>query len=285
MSRLASQTRSAASRREPADEDTESCECEPLDLVQQIVAPLERGAKRPLTHRLVACAARQQREPLIEPLEDRIGREEADAGGGELDGEWQTIQASADQLDGCRVPAGRHEVRRGGERPIDEQRDRLIRRERADRIDVLGRDVERFATGDERSACRCSRDERGQQRSGLDDLLEVVDHEQHLLRGEERGQRLPGTLVDPECLRDRGNDEVRIGDAGQVDQVDAIGMLVKQVRGNLDRQACLARSAGARQGHEPNVTPAQQGAQLADLSLPSDERRRLGRQVRRAVIE
>ena len=69
------------------------------------------------------------------------------------------------------------------------------------------------------------------------DLLEVVQQEQQALLTEEVGQdvaRSPAPdVVGDEELRDRLQDERRVADGGQLDEVDAITEGIVDLRGHL----------------------------------------------------
>ena len=80
----------------PAGEDGERAEHAARRVVEQVVAPVDRRAQRALPLGQVARAARQQREALVEPLQQLRSARAADAGGGQLDGQRQPVQAPAD---------------------------------------------------------------------------------------------------------------------------------------------------------------------------------------------
>ena len=63
---------------------------------EQVVAPGDRVAHRLLPGGQVARAAGQQRQPPLQPGEQRRRREDLDARGGQLDGQRQAVQAAAD---------------------------------------------------------------------------------------------------------------------------------------------------------------------------------------------
>ena len=95
--------------------------------VEQVVAPLDRRAQRPLALGQVAGAAGEQRQPLVEPLEELLGRERLDARGGELEREREVVEAAADLGDGL---VGL-EVGLDRARPREEEADRLLVRRAA----------------------------------------------------------------------------------------------------------------------------------------------------------
>jgi len=70
-----------------AEEDREAPEERALGRVEEVVAPSDRPAKRPLPIGAVAGSAGQEAEPFPESGEDGVGREELDSRRGELDRE------------------------------------------------------------------------------------------------------------------------------------------------------------------------------------------------------
>ncbi len=93
--------------------------------VQQLVAPHDRAAQRPLALRDVGRAGAGQVEPALEPLVDRRRRQEPDPRGGELDGERHAAQVGDDRRDVARVGVGDREARLDRAPARDEQPDRL----------------------------------------------------------------------------------------------------------------------------------------------------------------
>ena len=91
----------AAEHREPGEERL-------LVLVEQVVAPGDRGAQRGMA--LVGIAAAlEEVEPLPDPLEQLLGAEQLHPRGGELDREREPVEAADQLVDGGRVA----DVRRG----------------------------------------------------------------------------------------------------------------------------------------------------------------------------
>ena len=64
--------------------------------LQQVVAPVDRRANRALALGQVSGAALQELETVVEPLEHRLWRQHADAGGGKLDRQRQALERFAD---------------------------------------------------------------------------------------------------------------------------------------------------------------------------------------------
>ena len=82
-----------------ADEDRRTLEATLLLVAEQVVGPGDRVAHRPLPVRQVAIAAGQDRQPILQSGEERLWREHADPRRGQLDGQRQPVEASADRGD------------------------------------------------------------------------------------------------------------------------------------------------------------------------------------------
>ena len=152
-------------QRPAADEDGEAAEEAALGLVQQVVAPGDRVAQRLLTGRQVACAAGQEGKSSLQPADDRLGREQADPGGRQLDRQRQAVQPDADLGDRGGVLVGEREVRPDASRARSRNSatagvlgDRSRRRQsaarsgqgqRRDGVLVLAAQAERLAAGDQ----------------------------------------------------------------------------------------------------------------------------------------
>ena len=83
-------------QRESADEDGESAEERLFLRRQQVVGPGDGVAHRLLASGQVASTPGQQRQPVVEPGQQRRRREDLDPGRGELDGQRQPIQPATD---------------------------------------------------------------------------------------------------------------------------------------------------------------------------------------------
>ncbi len=106
---------------EAADKDGEPAKQGLLLCGEQIVAPGDGIAHRPLPGRRVQSATGQQRQPLLQPGEQRTWREDLDPGGGQLDGQRQTVQAAADVDHRLGILLGQIETGPGGLRPLNEE--------------------------------------------------------------------------------------------------------------------------------------------------------------------
>ena len=173
-------------------EDGHSPEHALLRLCQERVAPADRRVERLLSLGNVASARCEHVERVVEPLEQRIRRQQPEAGSGELECERQAVQALADGRDGRRVLRRQLERFPGRLGALDEQRDGGRTAERMGIVDVqvvrqgqgrhpvfvLAADAQRRLARDEEAELRCGGEQLGHEGRRGQDLLEVVEHEQ-----------------------------------------------------------------------------------------------------------
>jgi hypothetical protein len=159
--------------RPTASEDRERREQAALTGIEQLVRPLDRGAKRLLAPLRVAPAA-QQVEAVGQPLEKLCCREKRRAGGRELERQRKIVELLA-QLVHLLV---RVEVRLDCARPRHEQLPRLRPREHRHRVDVLALHSQPLPARHQHVGTRALREHSRHLRRGLDEVLEVVEQEQ-----------------------------------------------------------------------------------------------------------
>jgi hypothetical protein len=125
---------------------------------------------------------------------------------------------------------------------------------------VFPRNPQPDATGDQDLQTGTSDQEPDEQRGGLDDLLEVVQHQQHMVVPQGLDQALcewaTARLADTERLGDGRRHEVRLGERRQVHEADAVGELRRQLGGHRQRQPGLAHSARTGQRHQTRIGAA-----------------------------
>lgn len=73
-----------------------------------------------------ATSTGEQMEPVVEPGEQLVGTHHGDAGGGELDGEGDAVEAGAELGDGGAVGRGEREVRAGSAGAVEEELDGVV---------------------------------------------------------------------------------------------------------------------------------------------------------------
>ena len=238
---------------------------------------------------------------MIEPGEQGPRGKRADPGGGQLDREGQTVEAVADLGDIDGIVFGQDERRIGRRGPIEKEGHRrgggdLVEPappavgSRCDqglhRHDVLGTDAEPAPAGGHDVQPGADREQVGETGRGRDEMLDVVQHQQEMQWGDRVGQtggdRAAGFFAHAEGARHGWQDGRGIGDIAQVDEVGACGEAGRHVGGNLDRQAGLADSGRANQGHEADARLRQGRDQGGDFGFPADKgRRRRGQPARR----
>ena len=105
---------------------------------------------------------------------------------------------------------------------------------------------------------------RDQHRGGIDDLLEVVEHDQHAPARQrvrdalfERGFAV---VADAEGVRDRRHEQSRLEHALEQHEVDAVGEEVLARARRLDREPALADAAGPDQADDPALAAREQVA-------------------------
>ena len=103
--------------------------------VEQLEAPFDRCAQRLLPLGQVPCPACEERQPLLQPFEQGVGRQELHEGGCQLDREREAVEPAADLGDGS---VGR-EIGPDGASPLAEQRDCVALGQRRNRILLLQR--------------------------------------------------------------------------------------------------------------------------------------------------
>ena len=162
---------------------------------EQAKAPVERVAQGPLPFGQVTRSAGQNAHPVIEPGQQRLRGQQPDPGGGQLDGQRQAVQPTADLGDGPDVAPGQLEARGFGAGPGREQANRGVVLERrgvpgrAGRRDgkrrhrefVLAAEPEHGAAGHQDHQARARGQQVGDDSSARGHLLEVVQDQQELL--------------------------------------------------------------------------------------------------------
>ncbi len=249
----------AAEHREPVHEA-------PATLVEQVVAPGDRPAERLLPLGQVTRSSGQQGQVVLQPGEDLVGCQELDPRGGELDRERHPVEPRGDPGDGRGVGIRDAEARPDRGRARDEETHGL---ERVERLEVelaqLAGQVQSFRLGQSGGVRRCreARDrvlllpgdaQRGTARrddrhvlaatqhltddgSRTDDLLEVVEQEEHPLRADRvdedvdrRARRVVGGSERP---RDRRGHERWVADGLERDEPDPVRVGVRGRRRDL----------------------------------------------------
>src|SRR5436190_5374921 len=149
-------------------EDGETREELLLVLVEQFVAPLDRGPERLLARVGVTRAAEEVEAPG-EAVEDLRRRKDVRTRRGKLDGKRQVVERSTEFLDGHIA---------GKRRPLREEAYGVLVGERQHALFGLLPQPQKLAARDEDLEVRAAGDKIRQRRPRGDDLLEGVEHEQ-----------------------------------------------------------------------------------------------------------
>ena len=223
-----------------------------------------------MTRHRPAPGGRQHAKAVLEPREHLLGGERADPRRGELDGQREPIETPAESSDRGRVRIGQPERRARGLRALDEQTHGLGVRDRAERVVVrregedrheprtLSRDAECFAArGEKPDALACREYSLHDGRTGVDDVLAVVEDNEQLAgaRGLTQGiaQRLGGGSArgfDAERHRDVAGDERGVGDGRELDPDDAGREPTGHGTRDFGSEPRLAAAARAGEGNE-----------------------------------
>ena len=86
-------------------------------------------------------------------------------------------------------------------------------------------------------------------------------------------------------LGDRDENGDRLARVSEIDEEDAVGVVLEGLRRRFDRQPRLADPARAGQRHEPNGVAAKQARKLFELSRAAHQRRRGDRKVVRRRVD
>jgi hypothetical protein len=160
-----------------AREHGQPCEQHLLVRLQELVAPVDRRAERPVADGEVACAVAGELQPSGEELE-HLGRGVlTDPCGRELDRKRETVEVLAQLRDLVGLLARTPEARRDRARPGREQLHRIGQRQRPNAVLVLAGKAKRRPAGDEERQARSRREQFAEQRRRLVDTLEVVQQQ------------------------------------------------------------------------------------------------------------
>ena len=239
----------------------------------------------PVRH--VPCAPAQELEAAPQSRQHGLGREELDARRGQFDGQRQAVQADADLGHRRGVGVVHPEVGLDRQGALDEERHGGILRqgldgrqvpgigqvERGHRELVLAAEPQHHPAGHQALQARAGRQQLRHQRGRRHDLLEVVEHQQHLLILQELLQALEQHLarffLDAQRPGDAGGHQRGVPDGRQRDKVDPVLKVLEQVGGHLQAQAGLAGAAGTGEGQQTHLRTPQEFARRRRLPAPA----------------
>ena len=253
-----------------------------LVVVEEPVAPVHRRPEGFVAGLRRAAAAGEDGEAVLELGEDLVRRHHPGASGGELDGEWDALDATADSSDCLRVFVVESEGGLGGAEAVGEKAHGLLLGQRADPHDRLAVHAQGGAAGGEEAHAGTVPEELvGELDHGRDQVLAVVDHEQRGLVAEPLCEGLgdgpAGLLADAERFGGGLRHQLWLAERRELDQPDAVLEAVDHVGGRLEREAGLARAAGADEGE--HAAGRELLLDLRELGVATDEAGRADRQV------
>jgi hypothetical protein len=232
---------------------------------EQVVAPGEGGGEAAAAGGAAGGRVGEEREPVVEPVEDLRDAQHAGASRGQLDRERQVVQGAAEPddvvaADRCGAAAGR--------RVPGEQRDGVGLRQRPEGVHELAVQSQGPLARDEHAHGRRGVEHPCDQRADpVDQVLAVVEDEQRVgaaqtradVRGVDEGDR----------VGDEDRDLVRVPGGVEPDQPAAVHGI--DLPGDLDGEAGLADARRPGEGHEP--VGAQSGDEGGQLGAPADKGR------------
>ncbi len=262
-------------QREVAQEHAQPHEQLALRRVEQVEAPVERRPQRAVAGRRPPAGGAEQPEAVVEAHADLADRQAADQRGRQLDRQRDAVEPRADLGHAVERLARRGEAGQRGPAPLQEQLHRLGPQDgvgvdpdragvgqpqRADAQHALGRHLQVLpARGQDAGRRAALQHGLGRLGGGLDDVLAVVEHDQHLVVADRPAQVVerPGLVgLGAERRAHRPRDQARFGHGRQVDEPDAGREPVDQLLAHADRQARLAAPGRAAQGDESRTRPA-----------------------------
>ena len=241
---------------------------------------------------------REDIEPAPEAVAQLGGREQSKPRGRELDRERQPVEPRADLADDGGRLVVEAEARPRLTPALHEERDRRgahragragRQRERRHGQELLAADPQCLAARHEEREPRALPDQLRGVVGCRHHLFEVVEHEEEPARPEVRRERLAQVVIarDREARRlgDRHEDGGRLARVREIDEEDAVGVVLEGVRRRLDGQPRLADPARSGQRHEPDRVAAKQARELLELGRAPHQRRRGDRKVVRRRVD
>ena len=112
-------------KRPTADEDRELAKERARRLVEEVEAPVDRGAEGLMARHRVLTAAAQHAKPLVQLFRELFGREQLHPRRGQLDGQRNSVNPPADFGHEGRIAVGKRKAAVNRASTIDEELDGL----------------------------------------------------------------------------------------------------------------------------------------------------------------
>ena len=241
---------------ESGHEHREPREQHAFRLGQQRMRPVHRRAQRLLSPHRRACPARQQPEAIVQPVPDLGQGEHPHTRGSQFDCQRDAVEPPTDVDHDGAILLGEMEIGPDPTGALGEQFHRLVaERQRRYPPDHLARNADRFPTGRQQRRRRAARLHRDHQfRARVEQMLAVVQHQQHATAADElqqRGHRGPAWMVRQAQRADHRDGHQRgVGERRQVDEPRTVVEVLGELRRQLDGKPRLANPARARQRHQ-----------------------------------
>lgn len=242
---------------EAAGEDGEASPEQTFLQRAEFVTPADCGAQGLMPQQGAAGAAGQQAEAVVEAEGDLLHRERAQAARGQLHGQRDAVQATAEQCHLLGVPLGQLEAGQHRRRAVGEERHGVRRAapgrrgdgQRGDRQQVLAGRLQGLPAGGQDPQARCRPQQRVDQLgAGLHQVLAAVQHDQQLPVGELLHQhvqrRSRGRVGQAQGFEYGVPEQHRLLDGGHLDQPDAVGEAAVGLGGGPQGEPALAHPAG-----------------------------------------
>ena len=218
-----------------------------------------------------------------------MGREEAYARRRQLDGQGQAVQPNADFGHVPGVFDGEHKIGlygagafhkegHGGQFGQHRGRGHLLaigQRERLHGKLAFAVDAQQRPAGNQDVQPWRIGQQLRHQRPGMDHLLKVVEHKEHLPWAQVGFQRIQVALIrtrtNAQCLGDHRCHQFGVVDGCKLHQKDAMLILVHQIGSHGQREACLADAAGAGEGDQPHCEATEQRLHRCDLAVATNQ--------------
>ena len=276
---------------EATNEDGERVEEDLLRCGEQAIAPGDGIAHRLLPSGQVTPATGEQRQPRLQPRQQRCRREHLDPGGSQFDGERQAIQAvqiaaTAAALSDVRVKsswtacARSRKSRTASDAATSSTGACAIALasasggtacSRSPEIRSRTRLVTRTVTARQTSSSSATRGAASTTCSKLSSTRSRRLSRRNAVTRSASGLFLVSRT--PTAWRDGGNDESGVRDGSKTDEDHAVREGINHVRRDLNGEAGLAHAARTGQGEQPHIVPPQEVTDRYHLSLAADERR------------
>ena len=247
----------------------------------------------------VAHRRGEEIDVLLDLVRDLRAREHRHPRGGELDAQGQALDQPADATRLGALVVVEREARLDLRRALDEEPKRagapvpVLREAEAVHVEhPFALHVETLTRRRQQLDLRCALDDLPEQVRAVDEVLEVVEHEQRRPLAQvveelflRREAAVGAVHRELDRLGNRRRQELRRCHRDERDEVHAVRVALDPARGGLERESRLARPARPDEREQAAVGILEQPVDLVELRRAADERRAWGRQVLHARLD